>query len=369
MVGTGAIGGAGAVRRVVDPLALELDHPAVPRPGDEVVWFEGHAPYNGHLLGHRADGRPCVLSTFGMPMFPLSYDAVRVADAKVRLGPNWERMPETALVVEPTQAEAAAFRALLEQRTPPGPKYRQLVEEIRARGYEIFLVGGTVRDVLAGTPSNDVDLVTTMPLDFAFPLVQSMYGQPRELKRGARVHGHLRLGGAPGTADPFIDLSLFKDVHVGSDSAIFNDSFVADVGNRDFACNAVYYDPVAEVLLDPAGVGIRDAEARALRLICDLARRTPYQLGQIAVRFFKFRARGFEPVDGCTTRIVSDFLPMLAAMDELRRIGYLRGQLLGKAQPSDHATILEAVRGEFVSIGAVAVWEKFVAPFEAELLA
>lgn len=334
-----------------------------------MLWYQSQAPFTGTLQGHRADGSPYVINSFGQPSFPRSLDTIRLLDPSERVGANWERLPDTAVLVRPTADEAARLAVLLDQRTPPGPRYRELIDEIHARGFEVFVVGGTVRDVIAGIPSNDVDLATTMPLDRALPLVQSMYRRPKTLERGAQLHGHLRLGGAPGTSDPFIDLSVFKETFVGSSDALFGDSFAADVANRDFACNAVYYEPVAGVFIDPTGVGISDAGARCLRVICDQRRRNPLQVGQVAVRYVKFRVRGFVAVEGCPLQIVEEFLPNLAAMAEPNRIRYLRTQLFGKVRSGDERDTLEAAREEFVSMGAVDVWDTLVAPFEEELLA
>jgi len=358
-----------AVRDPATASDLKITDPATPRPGDIVLWYQSHSPLSGVLQGHRANGSPYVLNSFGQPSFPRSFETIRLVDPVDRVGPNWDRLPTDAKIVRPLVGERARLAELLQQRTPPGPRYSQLIEEIHARGYEVFVVGGTVRDVIAGVQSNDVDLATTMPLDRVLPLVQSMYRNPKGIDHGARINGHLRLGGAYGTSDPFIDLSLFKDTFVGSREALFSDSFSADVANRDFACNAVYYEPIGNVFIDPTGVGVTDAEARLLRVICDQQRRNAAQVAQVAVRYFKFRSRGFVAVDGCPIRIAEDFLPMLAAVGEPQRVQYMRRQLLGKVRRGEERETLAVVREEFVNIGALKVWETLVAPFEEELLA
>jgi tRNA nucleotidyltransferase/poly(A) polymerase len=78
-------------------------------------------------------------------------------------------------VIRPLQQERDALLGLLNRHIPPGPTYLELIEEVWNRGYEIFLVGGTVRDVMAGLKSQDVDMVTSIPLDRAIPLLASMY--------------------------------------------------------------------------------------------------------------------------------------------------------------------------------------------------
>jgi hypothetical protein len=296
-----------------------------------------------------------------------SWAHVRPADPTQRRAPNWERLPSGALLLQPTEDERHAFDELLAQRTPPGPQYRELVDEIWSRGYEVFVVGGTVRDIVGGEPSHDVDLVTTMPLNRARALLQSMYGPIDARAAGAR-NGHVRLGGARDTADPFIDLSIFKVGAIGGPDALFGDCFVADVAHRDFTLNALYYDPVNQVLVDPTGLGVQDAEARTLRVVCEVGRRVPRQIARVAVRFFKLRLRGFAPADGCGAVIAGEFAPMLSSLPEPERIGVFRKQLLSDVQAGERAAVLARVQQEFATIGVEGLWHSLVAPLEEEIL-
>ena len=71
---------------------------------------------------------------------------------------------------------------------------------------KFFLVGGTVRDVVCGKLSNDIDMVTTMPLRFLRKIVGPMYYQREP---GNDKRGYIRIGGTPNSGDPFIDLKVF----------------------------------------------------------------------------------------------------------------------------------------------------------------
>jgi tRNA nucleotidyltransferase/poly(A) polymerase len=224
---------------------------------------------------------------------------------------------------------------LLLQTTPPGPRYIELVREIWGRGFEVFVVGGTVRDVLAGIASNDVDLVTTMPTPRVFHLAKAMYGRPTKLEFGALRNGHLHLGGALGTADPFIDLSTFKHYLIGTPDAVFSDDFTFDLGNRDFACNSVYYDPINRILIDPCGRGIGDCQSKTLSVVASDDLRTREQLGKVVVRMFKFMIRGFTPTDEAAEYVHREGHALLSAMESRGRANYIRKQLLSKTGPED----------------------------------
>ena len=355
-------------RPVVLPSALRLHACPLPRPGDRVVWYQNRVKLSGVLLGHMADGRPVIQNDFGTFSTPPSYDVVRLADPDTRIGPNWTRLPEGAQAFQPSDSEEKIFSELLAQRTPPGPQYAELLNEIAGRGFEVFLVGGTVRDVISGAATHDVDLSTTMPLCRLHALVREMYGRPRTLEDSAKFNGHLRLGGRAGSGDPFIDLSVFKHSMLGTADAIFSDSFDFDVRNRDFACNSIYYDPLNRVYIDPTSCGVEHAEQRLLGLVADPNLRTPYQMGQIILRFFKFLSRGFTPTGSCQEFVHENVMSFLGAMDASLRIRYIRAQIISKASPSEVEEHFEAFRIGFANFGVPDVFRTFIEPLREEIL-
>lgn len=240
-------------------------------------------------LGHSITGRPVVESSFGNRSVLPSFDVLRHLDLTVRRGPCWEYLPPDGKIVVPSAHEAQRVEELLAQRIPPGPQYAEFLTETWSRGFEIFAVGGTVRDIVARMPSNDVDIVTTMPLTRAMPLLRAMYrGNPSICSR----NGFVRLGGTPASGDGFIDVKMFVEHDPGTPSVVFGASFTNDIAYRDFTCNAVYYDFVNQVFIDPSGTGLADAEARVLRLVGDPSRRSPFHHAQVSMRFFKFLAKG-----------------------------------------------------------------------------
>jgi hypothetical protein len=114
--------------------SLSLPPCAIPRPGDTVTFYQNRARLSGTLLGHRHGGQPIVASSFGTPVDVDSFADIRAASRESLLPPNWRRLPSSAGMWRPTTDELTEFKRLLEGRTPPGPRYLDVVEEIYGRG-------------------------------------------------------------------------------------------------------------------------------------------------------------------------------------------------------------------------------------------
>jgi tRNA nucleotidyltransferase/poly(A) polymerase len=133
-----------------------------------------------------------------------------------------------------------------------------LVEIAQHRNYQLYLVGGFLRDILLGRSSKDVDFVTTEANELANSVAKQTGSKPVLIDR---KFGTIRLiPSDPSTKEPFIvDLSPLR-----------GPSIVDDLHQRDFTLNALALDITAwqaerEVnLLDPLE-GIRDLNAGRLR--------------------------------------------------------------------------------------------------------
>lgn len=337
---------------------LKLPFPITPRVGDEVVWYVNNQRAKGRYLGHGLNSEPIVLNSFGSQLRLPSFDCLRLSSADRRVGPNWEALPEACLM-EPFAHERARFLEVLKQRIPPGPTYLELIEEIWQRGYEVYVVGGSVRDVISGEKSNDVDIVTAMPIMKFEPLLKSMFHQ--KISVSAR-NGYARLGGIGKSGDPFIDLKLFCHCGTGSQDVLFGSDFALDIGMRDFACNAIYYDPINEVLVDPSGRGLVDAAAKILSLVCDSEARSPQARGQIAIRYFKFLMRGYSGDKVSDRRMIDDFIPCLSAMANADRLAYVKRQILAKIPSSEHIIAVEQLENVMRAENCEHVWVELFAP-------
>lgn len=340
---------------------MKLPPTLIPRPGESVVWYAEARPVTGIIQGHDIDGLAIVTDGFGLQQ-RLSFDDIRLEDPFVRRPPNWHELSPQHLV-KPEPRTLALLRTVMNQRMPPGPRYKDLVEEIWSRGFEIFLVGGTVRDILADVSPNDIDFVTTMPLKRMLGFVQKMY---RTGATGRDERGFIRLGGTPESGDPFIDLKVFSNSLPGTKAATFGVGFSRDVAFRDFACNAVYFDPKNEVIIDPTGFGVQDCRDKSLRLVEGI--HDTHQMAQVFIRAIKFVGRGFTLVDDTRERIIEEYLPALAGMKKQIRTRYFVTQVTSKHSllEAKHQAMAD-FRSVLASLGCSEAWATYFSDVEQGL--
>lgn len=147
----------------------------------------------------------------------------------------------------------------------------RVVENIQNAGFEAYLVGGCVRDLLLDGHPKDFDVATN--------------ATPEEIKkifRNARVIGrrfrivHVRFG------REIIEVTTFRGSpedakhqgdHTQSEKGILlRDNVYGDIRSdalrRDFSVNALYYAPDDGAILDYTN-GLQDLEQRQLRIIGD----------------------------------------------------------------------------------------------------
>ncbi len=149
-----------------------------------------------------------------------------------------------------------------------------VVERLQKAGYQAYLVGGCVRDLLIGVQPKDFDVATSATPE-----------QVRAEFRNARVIGrrfklaHVHFG------REIIEVATFRSNHPQGDEE--EDSHLAarhesgrilrdnvygtqesDAQRRDFTINALYFDVTGERVLDYAH-GVHDIRNRLIRLIGD----------------------------------------------------------------------------------------------------
>lgn len=147
------------------------------------------------------------------------------------------------------------------------PTARRVVQLLQNAGYQTYLVGGCVRDLLAGLPPKDYDIATN--------------ALPNEVKRkvpGSYVIGkRFRLVLVKRGEQQF-EVATFRrpvtqeELDQGEDNPITGDNYFGtaeeDAKRRDFTINGLFYDPVKNELIDYVE-GRRDIDDRVIRMIGD----------------------------------------------------------------------------------------------------
>ncbi|MEK6805159.1 MAG: polynucleotide adenylyltransferase PcnB [Pseudomonadota bacterium] len=151
-------------------------------------------------------------------------------------------------------------------RTDISPGPLKVLYTLKDAGYEAYMVGGGVRDLLAGVKPKDFDIATNARPE-----------QIRQLFRGCRLVGrrfmiaHVRMGAE------IVEVTTFRgpitDSHERDDTGrILSDNIYGtledDALRRDFTLNALYYDIRDYSIVDFTG-GVEDLRSKTIRLIGD----------------------------------------------------------------------------------------------------
>ncbi len=140
---------------------------------------------------------------------------------------------------------------------------RSLIDRLDAAGYDCFIVGGYLRDLLLDRPTQDIDLASSATPEEAAELFSAYKVIPTGL-----AHGTLTIL----TEGQRVELTTFRregaySDHRHPDQVWFTDSIEADLSRRDFTINALAYHP-ARGLLDPWG-GRQDLKRGLIRAVGD----------------------------------------------------------------------------------------------------
>src|SRR5699024_9883981 len=183
----------------------------------------------------------------------------------------------------------------------------KVCEVLAQHGYEGYIVGGAVRDLLAGLEPKDFDVATNATPE-----------QIRPLFRRARIIGrrfrlvHVVFG------REVIEASTFRGVsddaqHTDQHGRILRDNLFGsqqdDAARRDFTLNALYYDPISEVVIDYHN-GVADLQNRIVRMIGDPD--TRYREDPVRMmRAFRFAAKLDATIEPATLAPIQSLAPLL----------------------------------------------------------
>src|SRR5688572_3042764 len=243
----------------------------------------------------------------------------------------------------------------------------KVVQTLADAGFEAFIVGGAVRDLLLGLRPKDFDVATNATPEEVKALFRRAFIIGRRFRIVHVVFGR-------GRDHEVIEVSTFRammdaaaaeqvsgnektsrsELHgkshvVDAEGRVLRDNVwgpqVEDAARRDFTVNALYYDPRRELVVDYHG-GIKDSKARLLRMIGDPEARYREDPVRI-IRVVRFAAKlGFDiepktraPIKQMAalldnvpqSRMFDEMIKLLqtghslASLEELRKQGLHRG--------------------------------------------
>jgi poly(A) polymerase len=215
--------------------------------------------------------------------------------------------------VEVPQSEHGIDPSLVDERAV------KVVSTLADAGFEAYIVGGAVRDLLVGLRPKDFDVATNATPE----QVKSLFRRAFIIGRRFRiVHVVFGRGRQDRGLSEVIEVSTFramvdaaaadqvsgnektsrsdlagKSHVVDAEGRVLRDNVwgpqIDDAARRDFTINAMYYDPVREIVVDYHG-GIKDVKKKLLRMIGDPAARYREDPVRI-IRVVRFAAKlGFE---------------------------------------------------------------------------
>ena len=134
----------------------------------------------------------------------------------------------------------------------------KVTERLRNAGYQAYIVGGAVRDLLIDKSPKDYDIATD-----AYP------SRVRKIFRNSRIIGkRFRLVHVYFPNNKILEVATFRSLN-GKDGQNLYGSIDEDARRRDFTLNALYYSPREEQIIDYHD-GVKDIRRNRLKSVIPL---------------------------------------------------------------------------------------------------
>ena len=208
------------------------------------------------------------------------------------------------------------------RRESISPGARQTVARLQEHGHAAYVVGGAVRDLLAGIAPKDFDIAT----DATPEQVRGLFRRSRIIGRRFRIV-HVMAGGET------MEVSTFRagngaDAETDEHGRVLRDNVFGsaeeDAARRDFTVNALYYNPADETIIDYHH-GVADLKQKTLRMIGDPRKRyreDPVRMLR-AVRMAAKLGLAIDPAARAPIREMADLLenvPAARLFDEMLKL-------------------------------------------------
>ena len=200
---------------------------------------------------------------------------------------------------------------------------QKVTDGLQAAGYQAYVVGGAVRDLLLDRAPKDFDVATdATPED-----VRRVFRRSRIIGRRFRLV-HVMFGEEVVEVSTFRSLIEAEDAQTDEHGRLLRDNQFGDqeqdAARRDFTANALFYDPTTQEIHDYHG-GYADTRKHLLRMIGDPAiryREDPVRMVR-AVRLsakldFRLDAATAAPIAGMKGLL--DNVPQARLLDEVLKM-------------------------------------------------
>jgi tRNA nucleotidyltransferase/poly(A) polymerase len=243
------------------------------------------------------------------------------------------------------------------------PGAARIVDELTKAGYEAWIVGGAVRDLLLGIESSDWDVTTSATPEqilslFAESFYDNEYGTVKVAGSHIREQFKLTEGSIDDTT--LFDITTYRSESEYSDkrrpnSVVWGKTIEEDLKRRDFTINTIAMKVDGE-MIDPYG-GQEDIKNKVIKAVGNPSERFEEDALRI-MRAIRIGAQLGFAIDEPTLLAIKTAVPNLKAIS-WERIGAETMKLLGSEHAADaillmqNLGILEIVIPELLTTKAV----------------
>ena len=138
-----------------------------------------------------------------------------------------------------------------------------IIRRLQKAGFETYLVGGAIRDIILQRAPKDYDISTAATPEEVRDVFGRRYARiiGKRFKLVHYYHGH-----------DIIEISTFRQApkpQPEDEAPRDNDYGTAeeDAWRRDFSVNAMFYDPARDIVIDFTNQGLKDIKTRTVRVV------------------------------------------------------------------------------------------------------